>query len=181
MTEGSARSPPGARSQPDAQHHQRTRRCSGCTFKRGELFFVVVVSLLFLSPPHHPVPCQQEEQNSVVAHAGTKRINRGERRGERAAGAAQAGPRFKSSCAAATGVYGVAAPTGASHRRHPARAVGRTRRRRGRAEAEGEREQRHHKLGYGGGREGVRPSRRSCTCCAVRGALRSGDRGEEPR
>lgn len=44
----------------------------------------------------------------------------------------------------------------------------------------GEREQ-HHKLGYGGGREGVRPSRRSCTSCAVRGALRSGDRGEEPR
>lgn len=33
MTEGSARSPPGARSQPDAQHHlgtgQRARRCSG--------------------------------------------------------------------------------------------------------------------------------------------------------
>lgn len=43
----------------------------------------------------------------MVAHAGTKRIKRGERRGERAAGAAQAGPRFKSSCAAATGVYGV--------------------------------------------------------------------------
>lgn len=122
MTEGSARSPPGARSQPDSQHHlstgQRTRRCSGgCRFKR-ELFFFLFIII-------SPSPCQQEEQNSVVAHAGTKRIKRGERRGERAAGAAQAGPRFKSSCAAATGVYGVrgGAPAGASHHRHPARAV----------------------------------------------------------
>lgn len=103
-------------------HHNTSAPLSGrdavrdARLREGNFFFFHFI-IIFSPSLRPPLSAGATKQT----RAGTKRIKTwGERRGARAAGAAHAGPRFKSSCAAAAGVHGVRGGAPGEHRRRTA-------------------------------------------------------------